>query len=72
MVVDYNRDIRAVLTKHMVMGTWRIVDEDSTMEISGILEATQVRIHLRGSRTRVLEVMEGLIRSLVDTERLPR
>ncbi len=71
MGVDYNRDIRQALRTHMVEGTWRIVDEDSTMEISGVLKATQVAVHLRGSRARVLETMEGLIRALVATERLP-
>lgn len=71
MGVDYNRDIRQALRTHMVEGTWRIVDEDSTMEISGVLKATQVAVHLRGSRARVLETMEGLIRALVQTERLP-
>lgn len=71
MGVDYNRDIRQALRTHMVEGTWRIVDEDSTIEISGVLKATQVAVHLRGSRARVLETMEGLIRALVATERLP-
>lgn len=69
-MVDYNESIRAALQKHMVMGTWSIVDEGSTMEISGVLAASQVRVHLRGSRAKVLEVMEGLVRALVDTERL--
>lgn len=71
MNVEYNRDIRAALSKHMEMGTWRIVDDESNMEISGMLKATSVHVHLRGPRARVLETMEGLIRALVATERLP-
>jgi len=68
--VDYNEGIRAALNKHMAVGTWSIVDEGTTMEIMGVLSASQVRVHLRGSRGKVLEVMEGLVRALVDTERL--
>lgn len=55
----------------MVQGTWQIVDQDTTLEISGVLAASQVRVHLRGGRREVLEVMEGLIRALVTTGRLP-
>jgi hypothetical protein len=69
--VDANADIRDALRRHMVQGTWQIVDQDTTMEISGVLAASQVRVHLRGGRREVLEVMEGLIRALVTTGRLP-
>lgn len=71
MKVDYNRDIRQVLKTHMEIGTWQILDDESNMEIRGLLKATHVHIHLRGPRTKVLEVMEALVRTLVDTERLP-
>lgn len=71
--MDYNRDLRAALDKHMVQGTWTIVDrgEGNTMEISGVLKANQVKIHLHGGSRSVLATMEGLIRALVDTGRLP-
>lgn len=42
-----------------------------SIEIMGVLKATNVRVNLYGSRAAVLATMEGLIRALVDTERLP-
>lgn len=69
--MEYNADIRAALQRHMTMGTWTIVDKGDQMEISGLLSATGVFVSLRGSRESVLATMEGLIRALVTTERLP-
>ena len=54
----------------MVMG-WTVTESSGSLEIYGVLKATQVVVTLRGNRTRVLEVMEGLIRALVVSERLP-
>ncbi len=71
MVVEYNRDIRAALDKHMP-NNWTIQESGGgSIEIMGVLKATGVRVNLYGSRKAVLETMEGLIRALVDTERLP-
>lgn len=70
--MDYNRDIRAALDKHMTMGTWRIVDEGDRMEITGQLKANGAVVTIRGFRSDVLSTMEGLVRVLVETERIPK
>lgn len=71
MSVEYNRDIRAILERHMTMGTWRIVDEGDRMEISGQLQNNGAVVSIRGFRDDVLSTMEGFVRALVQTERLP-
>jgi len=69
--VGYNDDIRAALDKHMT-NNWTIQESGGgSIEIMGVLNATGVRVNLYGPRTAVLETMEGLIRALVATERLP-
>ena len=68
--MGYNDDIRAALDKHMP-NNWTITESSGTIEIQGVLKATNVVVMMRGSRTQVLSVMEGLIRALVDTKRLP-
>lgn len=69
--MDYNRDIRAALDRHMP-NNWTIRESGGgSIEIMGVLKATNVRVNLYGSRAAVLATMEGLIRALVDTERLP-
>lgn len=71
MNVGYNDDIRAALDKHMT-NNWTIQESGGgSIEIMGVLKATNVRVNLYGSRRAVLETMEGLIRALVATERLP-
>lgn len=55
----------------MTMGTWRIVDEGDRMEISGQLQNNGAVVSIRGFRDDVLSTMEGLVRALVQTERLP-
>lgn len=70
-MVDYNRDIRAALDKHMP-NNWTIQESGGgSIEIMGVLKATGVRVNLYGSRTAVLETMEALLRVMVDTKRLP-
>lgn len=56
----------------MTMGTWRIVEESDRMEISGQLQANGAHVTIRGFRTDVVSTMEGLIRALVNTERIPK
>lgn len=60
-----------MLDRHMSMGTWVIVDKGDQMEIAGQLRATGVRVTISGLRENVLETMEGLIRAMVATDRLP-
>ena len=69
--MEYNRDLRATLARHMSQGTWWILDKGDQMELGGVMRATGVKIHLTGLRENVLETMEGLIRAMVDTGRLP-
>lgn len=69
--MEYNKDLRATLDRHMSMGTWWVLDKGSQMEIGGVLRATGVKVHISGLRENVLETMEGLIRAMVATERLP-
>lgn len=71
MNVGYNDDIRAALDKHMT-NNWTIQESGGgSIEIMGVLKATNVRVNLYGPRTAVLETMEGLLRALVNTERIP-
>jgi hypothetical protein len=71
LLSDYSDGVdplRELLTRHM--RDWRIVESSERMEVSGWLKSGSVEVTVRGLRRDVVETLQALIATLIQTERV--